>query len=51
MRVSPPVPPSLQALLADTYSVRDTKVHENGKVSRFTVNSHSKHTHTHTEQI
>lgn len=24
----------LQALLADTYSLRDTKVHENGKVSK-----------------
>lgn len=33
----------LQALLADTYSVRDTKVHENGKVSKFT-NIH-KYTH------
>lgn len=32
----------LQALLADTYSVRDTKVHENGKVS----NPTEKKTHT-----
>lgn len=30
-------PNPLQALLADTYSVRDTKVHENGKVSNFTT--------------
>lgn len=49
--VSNPLEPSLQALLADTYSVRDTKVHENGKVSRFTVNASTlifSYTDTHT---
>lgn len=39
----------LQALLADTYSVRDTKVHENGKVSSSTkqpTNQHKPALHT-----
>lgn len=38
----------LQALLADTYSVRETKVHENGKVSKFTTTHEYIHTHTQT---